>query len=176
MEITPVEYLFKLNRLDAVKFMSIRNYTNANGETSNYTLIAAFQYQKAVEKDIVRLQRVKYEGVKELARLEMLNALIKNQSDETRSVQSQAQLDAYVALGQNSRIHLSTKTIMVYAFLRAKKVLVPGTYKQVNKALKTKFKEQIAKELRLSTRNFRQFKLAQISASALNGERLDITI
>lgn len=174
MDINPIEYLFKLNALGSVKFMSIRNYTNKQGETSNYTLIAAFDYGKAVQKDIKRLQAVSYEGLKEIARRELLDSLQKNQNDDTRSVQSQAQIDAYMKLGANSRVHVDTKTIFVWAFLRKKVVLVKGEYKSVNHLAKTVFKDQIKKELKLSTNNFRQFKLDKITSSAMEGETLEI--
>lgn len=174
MDINPIEYLFKLNALGSVKFMSIRNYTNKQGEISNYTLIAAFEYAKAVQKDIKRLQAVSYEGLKEIARRELLESFLKNQNDDTRSAQSQAQIDAYVKLGANSRVHIDTKTILVWAFVRKKVVLVKGEYKSVNHQAKTIQKDLIKKELRLSTDRFRQFKLEKITSSAMQGETLEI--
>ncbi len=175
MKTNPIEYLFRLNALDRVKFMLIRNYQNQNGEVSNYNLIAAFEYGKAVQKDIKRLQTVKYGyPLKEIARQELLTSLVNNQNLETKSNQSKAQQDAYVKLGANSRIHLETKTIFVWAFLRRKTILVTGNYPMSNKQEKTLLKEMIKKELRLSTPNFRQFKLSEIHESRVQNQTLEI--
>jgi len=171
---TPVQLLFALNDIQSARFISIRNYRNAQGEKSNYLLIAAVSYGRAVRKDIERLNRVRYTGQKELARLELLNVLIRNQNDATRTVASQAQLDAYAKLGQNSRVHVDSRSIMVWAFLRYKHVIEPGTYKKSNPGVMVRLKNEIKKELRLSTNNFRQFKLSGISKCRLNGTSFEV--
>lgn len=174
MKKNPIELLFELNGLDRVKFISIRNYKNAAGELSNYTLIAAYGYGKAVQKDIERLSGVCYDGYKEVARQQMLEVLIRNQQESTCTPASQAQRDAYVKLGQNSRVHIDSRTIRVWAFLRQKTILKPVASRPVNKGMMERLKDEIKEELRLSTRNFRQFKLENIREVAMNGQTLKI--
>jgi hypothetical protein len=174
MQTHPVNLLFALNDLNAPRFISIRNYRNANGEKSNYLLIAAVSYQRAVQKDIERLNRVRYTGHKEVARRELLEVLIRNQSDATRTVASEAQIAAYAKLGGNSRVHVDSRSILVWAFLRSKTVIEKGTYKPSNPGMMVKLKNEIKKELRLSSCNFRQFKLQGITECRLNGQTLEI--
>lgn len=174
MQTTPVQLLFALNEMKSARFISIRNYRNANGEKSNYLLIAAVSYGRAVQKDIERLSGVEYTGKKELARRELLDVLIRNQSDATRTVASEAQIASYAKLGQNSRVHIDSRSIMVWAFLRYKHLIEPGTYKKSNPGEMVRLKNAIKKELRLSTSNFRQFKLSGISKCRLNGQTLEV--
>lgn len=174
MQTSPVQLLFALNDLASARFISIRNYRNANGELSNYLLIAAVSYGRAVQKDIARLNRVRFTGHKESARLQMLESLVRNLSDATRSNASQAQIDAYATLGQNSRVHVDSRLIRVWAFLRSKHVIEPGTYKSSNPGMMEKFKREIKKELRLSSCNFRQFKLETVSQCRMNGTTFEV--
>jgi len=177
MKANPIELLFRLNELEVPRFISVRNYQNKNGEVSNYTLLAAVEYGKAVAKDIIRLQNVRYPDIfKEIARKELLESLIKNSNETTRTNASIAQSESYMKLGANSRVHLDSRTIMIWAFLRSKKILVKGNYKPSNPGAVAKAKEEIKRELRLSTANFRQFKIVNIKEVAMENKILQIVV
>jgi hypothetical protein len=174
MNTSPVELLFKLNDLPAPRFIAIHNYRNAKGEISNYLLIAAASYGNAVKKDIERLQRVRYTSFKEDARKQMLESLLRNLKDETRSAASQSQIDSYAKLGQNSRVHVDSRLIRVWGLVRNKSILVPSNYKSGSMGMMDKYKNEIKSELRLSTSNFRQFKLETVTSVTMNGTTLKI--
>jgi hypothetical protein len=174
MQVLPVELLFKLNEVPAPRFIAIKNYRNAKGEVSNYVVIAGVKYTNAVKKDIERLKAVQYTGYKEDARKQMLESLIRNQKDETRSAASWGQINAYAKLGQNSRVHIDSRQIRIHAFTRQKTIIVPGNYKPTTTGMMEKYKNEIKKELRLSTCNFRQFKLETVSQVTMNGTTLEI--
>ena len=168
------ELLMMLNDLERVQFISLKNYRNQEGELSDYVLIAGFDYERARQKDIVRLMSVSYEGLKEVARREMLAALDDNSNAETRSAASQAQIDAYRHIGKNSKIHIASMSVKIWAFCRAKKVLEPVTYKPVKSRELTILKNRIKKELRMSTPNYRCFTLKEIVGAKISGQHLEI--
>lgn len=176
MQALPVELLFKLNDVPSPKFIAIKNYRNAKGELSNYVLIVGAKYSNAVKKDIERLKAVQYSGFKEDARKQMLESLLRNLKDETRSAASWGQINSYAKLGQNSRVHIDSRLIRVWALVRSKSILVPGNYKVNALGMMDKYKNEIKRELRLSTCNFRQFKLETVREVVMNKETLEIVV
>lgn len=173
-KINAIDLLVKLANLDRVKFIALHNYENAAGEVSNYTLIAAYKYAKAVQKDIERLSGVCYTGHKEVARVQMLDVLIRNQDDATRTAASWAQINAYVPIAMHSKLHEATGNIRIWAFLRSKKTLQSVPQKKVNKGMMEQLKDEIRRELRMSTPNFRLFKLETITEAIIEGTTLKI--
>jgi hypothetical protein len=107
----------------------------------------------------------------------MLDSKIKNTSDETRTKASEAQINAYVELCQNVKIHKDSFELHLKSFLVKKEVIEAVQYKPVDSRPKTLAKKAIEKELNLSTAKYRQFKFSNMDQTviSINGEQIEIT-
>lgn len=152
-----------LNTIKGCKFVAIKGYTNKSGEVSDIVVNLGASYGNAKEKDIEYLRTLDVKTIEtsidaetmELARIELLNSLIK--PSETRSA---AQTDSFLTINNALRIHKDSLAIFVYGYCENKKVLTKGEYKEVKSRPLTIAKNLIKKELR--TGKFRQYEISEI--------------
>lgn len=178
------ELFNKFASLKGATFIGVNGYTNQAGEISNQILNVNINVENAKKADLETLKEVTKEqltaiaakvnvpfAVAEKALNEMLVSAEKNLSDE-RTVQSEAQTDAYISLGKGLRLHKESMEVYVAGFANSKQVLVEGEYKSVNKQAKTLVKDELKKDLKMT--KFRNFSLGQASALTVTGDTIQI--
>ena len=162
--------------ITGVSFVSIKNYTNQQGETSNYLFNLGINYDKAKQDDIKLLQDLDVTTLKEAkssiidlekAKVELINAFIK--PNENRS---NGQQDAYTSIGNGIKVHNESGLLYVWGFQQNKTVLVKGTYKEVKSSDLTIAKNELRKLLK--TGKFKQFSVAVGNTIKANGTTLEI--
>jgi hypothetical protein len=170
-----IKLLSEAFKVNSPKFVSIRNYRNAEGEIANYLINLGVDYTSQRDKDIEKLTKVSYRDEsmnKEIARLELLTSMINNKHDTTRSAGSQAQLDAYHRLHKNIRIHEVKGELYLFGMVVKKEVI-----KAANVRHSWTIKDTVKKELNLRTRRCRQFKFSNLSGTVIciNNNAIEIT-
>jgi len=165
--------------ITGVSFVSVKNYTNQQGETSNNLINIGIKYENAKKKDVAFLnelnidQAIKEHGLKsdksllDEARKELMVAFIK--PDKARS---EGQKDAYTVICEGVKVHNETGKLYIYGYRESKTVLKEGTYKTVNSAPLTIAKNELKKLLR--TGKFVNFALEVGNTLKLNGETLEL--
>jgi len=158
-------------------FVSVKNYTNNEGEVSNYVINIGADYGNAKESDTVfladakNLSEIEFGSVapySEDARIALLKANLKP------SNQSIAQTDAYTTICPNVRIHNETGRLYVFGFKISKTVLVPVVYPTVHSSALTIAKEKIRKVLKAP--QFRQYCLDKLVEIKMQGETLEFEL
>lgn len=150
MKLNKVIEVLESNNSNSQTLVTIPNYTNRNGETSSYVVNVNVDYNKLKDRDVKLLKSLKFEGVKEVARLELLDSFKKNSKDLTRTNQSKGQIETYQHLSNNVKQHKSTGEVYVSGYVIEKVVHKVGVYKSVNSSSKTIAKNEIKKLLRSS--------------------------
>lgn len=171
------------------EFIRIKNYTNANGEISHQTLNVGIDVLNAKKKDLKSLQSVTIEKLYEIADKkgidkkiaetalsELLASQLKNVSTEieNRTVNSQAQSDAYVHINKGMKVLKDSGVLYVAGFVVDKTVIVKGEYKTVNSQDKTIMKDAIKKELNLKMNAYRSFVFKNAEAYKINGNDIEL--
>jgi hypothetical protein len=161
--------------ITGVSFVSIRNYTNKNGEVSNNLVNVGASYENAKAKDIEFLENLDYSKhdfkspntLIEEARLALIASFLK--PDENRS---NGQIEAYTTIFAGVKVHNETGLLYVYGYRENKTVLVKGEYPTVNSKPLTIAKDELRKLLR--TGKFTQFALEIGNEIKANGETLEL--
>lgn len=161
--------------ITGVSFVSIRNYTNTSGETSNNLINVGMSYTNAKKKDIETLEtlNVKEHSFKstpeniEAARVALIAAFIA--PDKARS---EGQKDAYTVISEGIKVHNETGQIYIYGYREKKEVLKAGEYKVVNSSDLTIAKNELRKLLR--TGKFTQYALEMGNEIRANGNTLEL--
>lgn len=176
--------------LVGAKFITVNEYlSKKSGEVSNHTILANFDYSKAVAKDINKLETLSVLKLQEIANNlnidiaivtkgfnELLNAFLKNRNEATRSNQSIVQDEKYLSICPSVRLNKDTLNLHVYGLSIQKTVLVKGEYKHVNSADKTIAKNAIKKALNFSTAKFRNFVVTKEQLKSINSRKEAIMI
>lgn len=157
------------------RFVSIKNYSNNNGDKSNYLIICNFSYENAKEKDIKKLNKIKYPNIlMEEARVELLNSLINNSSKDTTSNQSKAQKEVYRNISECVKIHIESGKLFIFGKVVRKDVIEKAEYKEVKSSDLTIAKNKIRKKLHHT--KYRQFSVDKIKSCRLNGKEFIIEL
>lgn len=177
------QLLTLVSEIKTPSFVRIINYSNdkAIGELAHYTINMGISYENAKEKDTEFLkdpENIKsikfglFQQFAETARQEMLDA---NQLKTIDSqVRSEAQIDAYMTIANNIRIHKETGRVLIYGLVVAKDVVKEGVYRPVNSRPLTIAKNMIRKELKAT--KFRQFALDKIVTVKAKGTEITIEL
>lgn len=158
-----------------VSFFSVKDYTNKDGETSDYVFNVGASYEKAKAKDIEFLRNLditkrtfKSTSVEiEKARTTLIEAFI-NPNERI----STGQKDAYTSIIPGVKVHNETGYLYLYGYLLSKVVKVKGTYKTVNSSAETIAKNELRKLLRTS--KFRQFSIEVGNTLKGNGRTIEL--
>lgn len=175
--------------LKGSKFVGIKAYqSKTSGEIADHIVIANFSYDKAVKNDLKKLQKITIDQkailIKKGYSNDMINeaiqkltdAFIKNQNPETRSAQSQAQIDAYLKITSSIKLHIESGLLYIYALSHSKHIIEEGNYKTVNSRPLTLCQNDIKKILDFRTSKFRQFIIQpeQLAKVNISGESISL--
>ena len=183
-----IKTIVSIKNIKGASYIGIRGYENKQGEISDYTLLANVSYENMLVNDLRKLVDLdltnlfaKYDL--ELVQKpygELLESYTKRLSDETTKanllaqgdetiVRSQAQIDAYINLGNGLRINKETNELHVYGLIARKKVIKSIEYKEVKSKLNTIIKNEISKLANLRSDKFRNFIVGNIDEIKING-------
>lgn len=167
------ELIKALGTIFGCSFISIKGYESSTGEVSNHTINVGVLYENSRKRDIEILKGVSFDGLKEEARVKILNSLEKNAKEETKSNQSIGQLNAYVHINKAVKLHIEKGELYIYGMAISKEVLVEA----VNPKKKTsnpllQMESVLKKELNLSTSKFRMFKFSVLKNVRVSGRVL----
>jgi hypothetical protein len=158
-----------------VSFVSIKGYTNQQGEVADHVFNIGADYGKAKEADIKFLNDLDItEGKWSSDMVTMIKAkaeLIKNLISPNEA-RSQALANAYTHICKGVKVHNETGVLYVYGNRVNKVVHVEGFYTEKNKRALTVAKDELRKLLKTS--KFRQFIMADATTFKANGETLEI--
>lgn len=176
-----IKLILEAGKITSPKFVSIKNYRNQKGELSNYLFNLGMKYEDQKQKDLEQLTGFDTNGdtLLEQARLELIDAMVKNQSDDTRTAQSQAQIDSYIQIAPNVKMHKETGDLYITGFLVKKEVIEAIEYKAVNSRPLTIAKEKVKKLINSITAKYRSMSFTGITISGsevrLNGGQVDFS-
>lgn len=164
---------------NGVSFVSIKEYTNKQGEVSNQTINIGASYENAKKADIATLEALDVtdatHGFKsgvlllEQARRELIEAFL-NPNENI----SNGQKDAYTHIPNCSglKVHNEKGLLYLYGNRINKTVLVEGTYKTVNSKPLTIAKNELRKILK--TNKFVNFSLEVGNTLKMAGDTLEL--
>ena len=183
-----IKTIVSIKNIKGASYIGIRGYENKQGEISDYTLLANVSYENMLVNDLRKLVELdltnlfaKYElELVQKPYNELLDSYTKRLSDEQTKekllaqgdetiVRSQAQIDAYINLGNGIRIHKETNELHVYGLIARKKVVKAIEYKEVKSRLNTIIKNEIIKLANLRSDKFRNFIVGNIDEIKVNG-------
>ena len=183
MENSNYQELIRIFKNYKIGFVSVKGYTNKQGEVTDRLINVGINYDKAKKLDIKILERgidyipsEKYTLIDwELAKAELLQSLIT--PDENRS---NGQTNAYIHIldseGNSTCLkwNLETKALYIYGVEvpNTKKILVEGEYKVVKSSNKTLAKNAIRKAY-LKSAKYKMFIIEKIGQIKVNGETLE---
>lgn len=158
-----------------VSFVSIKGYTNKEGEVADHVFNIGADYGKAKEADIKFLQTLDLTTgtwKSDMVTMALAKAdLIKDLTSPDK-VRSQAQADAYTHICKGVKVHNDTGVLYVYGNRVNKVVHKEGNYPTKNSRPLTIAKDELRKLLK--TGKFRQFIMAEATSFKANGETLEV--
>jgi hypothetical protein len=159
--------------ITGVSFVSIKNYTNKQGEIANHLFNIGIRYENAKKKDVDTLLTLREHEFKSDESLlkEARQALIDSFINPSKA-QSEAQKDAYTHICEGLKVHNVTGELYIYGYRENKTVIKQGEYKTVNSKPLTIAKDEIRKLLK--TNKFVNFSLEVGNTLKLNGETLEL--
>jgi hypothetical protein len=174
-----VKLVVTAKTIKGTSFVGLRDYSNAQGEVSNYTINAGISYfnvltsdyQKLIDiqNDIVLTLKKQYPiAVVEKAYYEVLTSLEKRLSDEETKeqlraegdktiAQSDAQINAYINLAKGVKLHKDTMQLHVFGLVVRKTILQPTEYKPTKSRELTIVKNKIKKLCEFKQDKYRTF-------------------
>ena len=158
-----------------VSFVSIKGYTNKEGEVADHVFNIGADYGKAKEADIKFLQELdltKGEWKSDMVTMAKAKAELIKSLTNPDEVRSQAQADAYTHICKGVKVHNETGVLYVYGNRVSKVVHVEGNYPVKNSRPLTVAKDELRKLLK--TGKFRQFIMAEATSFKANGEILEV--
>ena len=185
-------FLDKFRNLNGAKFISVNNYLSVSThEISNYILNVNISIENAKKTDLARLQKCNKKDLKTislssgiaidiltLSLSEMITSAEKNLSPDLkdRTIQSQAQTNAYVQLAPGVKLHTDTLEVHVFGQLIKKDLVKTGdNYKNPpNSSDKTLGKKAITDHLDLRAGKYRTFVLGNADSLQVTGETIEI--
>ena len=185
-------FLDKFRNLNGAKFISVNNYLSVSThEISNYILNVNISIENAKKNDLERLQKCNKKDLKTislssgiaidiltLSLSEMITSAEKNLSPDLkdRTIQSQAQTNAYVQLAPGVKLHTDTLEVHVFGQLIKKDLVKTGdNYKNPpNSSDKTLGKKAITDHLDLRAGKYRTFVLGNADSLQVTGETIEI--
>lgn len=174
-----VKLVVTAKTIKGTSFVGLREYSNAQGEVSNYTINAGISYfnvltsdyQKLIniQNDIVDVLKKQYPiAVVEKAYYEILTSLEKRLSDEETKeqlraegdktiAQSDAQINAYINLAKGVKLHKDTMQLHVFGLVVRKTILQATEYKETKSRELTIVKNKIKKQCDFKQDKYRTF-------------------
>lgn len=158
-------------------FLTLRNYTNNNGEVSDFSLVFNISYKTALEKSLEMIEE--YEPTSEIekkAKDQLINSytnsLVKIEHNATCPEGEEILQDGYTQLAKGVKLHIESGAIHLYGLLNSKKVHTPGEYKSVKSSELTLTKKRLSKDLPVS--KFRAFVISPEKLGCINVHNLTL--
>lgn len=143
---------------NGVSFCSVKNYTNQEGEVSDYVFNIGVSYEKAKEKDIEFLNKLDVTTMQwQSAMVDIIKAkeqLITSLESPNKE-RSEGQKEAYTYINNGIKIHNVTGEVYVFGMKVSKKVKEAIDYGADTRKPLTKAKDELRKLMK-STK-YRQF-------------------
>ncbi len=157
--------LFELSKLRPNStFLTLKGYRNAHAEISDYSLVFNISYKNSLLKSIQLLKDIVPADDLEAKAKEQLITSYNKSLVSLETIPFEELEDNYIHFTDESgkyikgvKYHKVSKTTHLYGFVVHKKVIIPGSYPQVNKLPLTLAKEKLSKLVPVS--KFRQFKI-----------------
>lgn len=156
-----------------VSFFSVRNYTNKQGETSNYVINVGGSYEKAKQDDIKFLRELDVTKLKNtvnskkdlmVAKTELIKSF-----EAPHKAMSEGQKNAYTVIANGVKVHNETGLLYVFGSKISKTIIKEGVY-PTEKALKPK--DELRKLLKTS--KIRQYSLEVGNTLSAKGETIEL--
>jgi len=177
--------------LFGASFISINNYlAKTSGELANFVINTNINVMNAKKADLQALLSVNDSQLIELSNKfniafdicktalnELIQSLTKNISENLsdRTVNSQAQTNAYVNIGNGLRVNIESNQLHVFGLFINKTVLINGMPKKaVNSSQKTMAKNKLQKELNLKASKFRTFIINNADSLKIKGNVIQL--
>jgi hypothetical protein len=162
--------------ITGVSFVSVRNYSNKNGEVANHLINIGMSYEKTKQKDIAFLENIdfsKYEFKSELSVIEEARKALIASFIKPNENRSNGQIEAYYTIIPGAlKVHKETGFVYIYGYREQKTIITQGTYKSVKSADLTIAKDELRKLLK--TGKFTQFSLEIGNELRANKETLEL--
>ena len=183
------EFFSKFENFRNSTFIGIENYRNSYGEQANINLLTNINVRNAKEKDLNTLKSLTDKDLEKIAKKKdlpidtmkvALNELIasaeKNLSEniEDRTTQSKAQTEAYIQITPAIKLHKETLNVYVTGMVEKKTVIVPGTYPERKKRVKTLCKDAIKKYANLRMSKYRSLILGNFDKIKVTGDTITL--
>jgi hypothetical protein len=178
--------LSKFNSLKSSSYVCIKGYKNSKGEVANHTINVNVDIEKAKKADLETLKNfdqsllqsiaVEVGADMETAKTALNELVVSHERNLTgdNTNQSKGQQEAYISIGNGLRLKATDVGFDLYVtgFANNKTVLVEGLKSSTNSAPKTKVKNHITKNLKMS--KFRNFKLENADALSVTGDTIQL--
>lgn len=173
-----LDLLISFSKVSGTTFISLKNYTNSNGETSTRTVNIGTIYVNAKKNDRQKLvDYVPTNDVFATAKAEMINSIDnprKRHNPYTKLTPSVSiYSDKLDSKGKPNKLYGSIY-ISGVEVKGSKKVSVEGEYKADTRSELTKAKDTLRKELNLATGKIRMFKVENLGSVVMNGETVEL--
>lgn len=159
-------------------FLLLLGYTNKQGEVSDRYVSFHVSYTNALQRSIVKLESVTgLTGIDAEAQAELIASYRKSlDSDATEIAEPYVSVrDAEGNAIRGVKRHDERQTVYIYGMQvpDRKRIIVPGTYREVNKRAKTLAKEKLSKDLPVS--RWRQFILSPETVGEIRIEKMRLS-
>lgn len=156
--------------------MSVLYRAKGTGELAKHVILLGVKLENAYKKDIAKLEGQAFDGVREVARLEMLKSLKKSLEVGIGNNPLYTQKGNHKTLSNGLRVNKETGICQVYGLTMGKIVIEKGVYKVVKSAEKTLAKASIKKALRLRSAKFRPFNVEaeNLTSAKITGRTLEL--
>lgn len=160
-------------------FLFLHKYRNAEGEISDYNIIFHMSYENALKKSLLIVEQFEpADALQEKAKTEIINSFSQSLLN-LETVPIEEIEDAYNHYQDDEgkyikgvKLHRDSDTLHLYGLLHSKKVIVPGTYKEVNSRPLTIEKKKIQKLCPVS--KFRQFRVHPSQLERIAVEKMSL--
>jgi hypothetical protein len=174
-----VKLVVTAKTIKGTSFVGVREYSNAQGEVSNYTINAGISYFNVLTNDYRMLMAKSIDvfavlkknypiAVIDKAYSELLTSLEKRLSDEKIKeqlraegdktiAQSDAQINAYINLAKGVKLHKDTMQLHVFGLVVRKTILQATEYKETKSRELTIVKNKIKKLSEFKQDKYRTF-------------------
>lgn len=161
-------------------FLALNEYKNSHGEVADYGIVFHVSYQSILERSVVELGAYIPENEIESQAKDELIKSYESSLERLKSKPQEELEDAYTHFKDDSgnyvkgiKLHKESNTLHIYGVVNTKKIIVPGTYKEVKSKEITVAKNKLTKNLPIS--KWRQFKITPDQVKSIKVEKLELT-
>ena len=156
------------------RFISILYRAKGTGELAKHTILLGATLENAYRKDIFNLKRMEFEGIKEVARLELLKSLEHSLDVGIGNNAAYTQKGKHESKAKGLRMDKESGICQIYGLQMRKIVIEKGVYKSVRSSDKTIAKNAIRKGLRSG--KFRPYcvEAENLQSAKMNGRTLEL--